>query len=203
VRRRTLHNAVVKTKECFNVDELKPKLLIVDDDKFIRKVLFDMLVSEQRYNIFLAKNGAEALEQMELHKPQVVLLDYSMPDMSGLDVLRVIKVEYPKSIVIIVTGKSDEKIALKLMLEGASDYISKSPNLDELHYKIDRAMVLCEQEFRIDQLENRFTDMLFESKKIIESWNILKSCFAEGMCEEKVKIFENNLHSLLSCIRKT
>lgn len=187
------------------MDDVKQKLLIVDDDKFIRNVLFDMLVSEKRYNVFLAKNGLEALEQMELHKPQIVLLDYSMPDMSGLEVLRVIKRDCPKSIVIIVTGKSDEKIALKLMLEGASDYISKSPNLDELHYKIDRAMLLCEQEFRIDQLENSFADMLSDSKGLIESWNLLKTSFTEGMCGDKevVEKFENNLHKFLSCIRET
>ena len=184
-------------------NEIKKKLLIVDDDKFMRHILLDMLSEDGRYEMFTASNGVRALEKVESHCPEIVLLDYSMPDMSGLEVLRAIKRLYPKIIVIIVTAEDNEKIALKLMLEGASDYISKSSNLDELHYKIDKAMIICEREFRIDQLENTFSDMVAKSKDILEEWKSLKeSCLPSLECEKKLSLFDEHFNTFLANIRE-
>jgi len=185
--------------------ESKKKILIVDDEIFIRNVLSDILKEDMRYEIFMAKNGSEAIKQVELHRPDIVLLDYVMPDMSGLEVLRVIKSSNPKIIVIILTGRENERTAIKLMVEGASDYVSKSDNVNELHSKIDKSIIICNQEFRIDELENRFSSMLSSSKKISESWeNIRESCFAgvEHECMEKLKLFDKSFNEFIESIKE-
>jgi len=155
--------------------ESKKKILIVDDEIFIRNVLSDILKEDMRYEIFMAKNGSEAIKQVELHRPDIVLLDYVMPDMSGF------------------------------MVEGASDYVSKSDNVNELHSKIDKSIIICNQEFRIDELENRFSSMLSSSKKISESWeNIRESCFAgvEHECMEKLKLFDKSFNEFIESIKE-
>ncbi|MCK4695701.1 MAG: response regulator, partial [Candidatus Cloacimonetes bacterium] len=66
------------------------KILIVDDEKMIRIVLSKVL-SKAGYEIFEAENGKEALEKYEQYKPDLVLLDFQLPGMNGLEVLEELK----------------------------------------------------------------------------------------------------------------
>ncbi|MBM2838754.1 MAG: transcriptional regulatory protein, partial [Deltaproteobacteria bacterium] len=66
------------------------KILVVDDDLHVRMMLEAILESEG-YSVVLAQSGPEALAMMKEEQPSLVLLDYMMPGMNGLDVLREIK----------------------------------------------------------------------------------------------------------------
>jgi len=110
--------------------EVQKKILVVDDDPGIVELLCFLL--EDHYTVNQAFGGREALDKVATFKPDLVLLDYMMPDMTGLDVLKLIKKEYNISFVVIVTGKGSETLAVDLMKAGASDYITKPFRNDQL-----------------------------------------------------------------------
>lgn len=108
------------------------KLLIVDDDIHMLKMLRIMLEAEG-YSVDAARNGPDALEKMKADPPpSLVLLDYMMPGMDGLDVLREIKKRHVDAGVIVITGHGSEKVAVEMMKAGALHYIQKPFGREEL-----------------------------------------------------------------------
>jgi DNA-binding response OmpR family regulator len=114
-------------------------ILIVDDDKNQRLVLSDVLKSE-KFAVDEASSGEEALEKARTYDFDVMLLDEVMPYMSGMDVLGEIRKLKPGISVIIVTGFATVDNAVEAMKRGASDYISKPIDIDELVVSIRRAL---------------------------------------------------------------
>ena len=115
------------------------KLLVVDDDLHMRMMLEAVLESEG-YSVVLAQSGPDALAMMKEEQPSLVLLDYMMPGMNGLDVLREIKKNHAKIDVIIVTGQGNEKLSIEMLKSGASDYIQKPFTMDKLLSSVKRVL---------------------------------------------------------------
>ena len=115
------------------------KILVVDDDFHVRMMLEAILESEG-YSVVLAQSGPEALAMMKEEQPSLVLLDYMMPGMNGLDVLRVIKKTHGQTKVIIVTGHGNEKLSIEMLRSGAADYIQKPFAMDQLLSSIKRVL---------------------------------------------------------------
>ncbi|HLB05441.1 MAG TPA: response regulator [Thermodesulfobacteriota bacterium] len=107
------------------------KLLVVDDDIRMVRMLTTMLEAEG-YSVTSAQNGQEALLKMKEDPPSLVLLDYMVPGMHGLDVLKEIKKGHGDIDVIVVTGHGSEKVAVEMMKMGASNYIQKPFSREEL-----------------------------------------------------------------------
>lgn len=115
------------------------KILVVDDDAMIR----ESLEAELRRNYFEtvhAATGKEAIEMMAQSKPDIAILDVSLPDMGGLDVLEEIKKINPDCEVIIITGYGSEEVAVQSLRRGAIDYIEKPLDLAELQTSLGRAL---------------------------------------------------------------
>ncbi len=112
------------------------RILIVDDEPGIRDVLKELL-ERRGYQISTSANGEDAVEVIRDILPQVVILDYLMPGMDGLEVLSKIKKEYPEVLVAILTGAGSEYIAVKAMKLGADDYICKPIEKERLYTIID------------------------------------------------------------------
>ena len=108
------------------------KILIIDDEKHIVELVTVLLEDTEDYKLLKAYDGEQGLMVMERERADLVLLDYMMPRMNGLEVLKEIKKHWPATYVIIMTGKGSEKVAVTLMKAGASDYISKPFRADEL-----------------------------------------------------------------------
>jgi DNA-binding response OmpR family regulator len=107
------------------------KILLVDDEKMIRDLLETILV-DAGYDVRQASTGIEALELLDSFLPNVILLDYMMPELSGLEVLQRIQLRGLRIPCIIITGKGSEEIAVTLLKEGAFDYLTKPFRTDEL-----------------------------------------------------------------------
>jgi diguanylate cyclase (GGDEF)-like protein len=103
----------------------KYRILIVDDEKINLLILYKIL--SPNYAIFTAKSGSEGLQRAAAERPDLILLDIIMPDMSGFDVLKTLKADPDlESIpVVIITGLDNEADEEKGLLLGAVDYISK------------------------------------------------------------------------------
>lgn len=108
-----------------------PTILIVDDDAAQRKVLSDFL-SHHGYQIAQAGSAEEALAQAKRLQPPIVLLDVRLPGRSGLEILPELKALLPSAAIILITAYGEVRQAVAAMKAGASDYLTKPLDLDEL-----------------------------------------------------------------------
>ncbi len=100
------------------------KIFVVEDDPFYGELLKRHLLLNPDNEVFLFKTGKECLDHL-YQKPDVISLDYGLPDMPGDKVLKKIKEDYPDLPVIIVSGQEDIKTAVELLKAGAYDYFVK------------------------------------------------------------------------------
>jgi len=117
------------------------KIIVVDDELLLRDVMFDYL-SSQGYEVILAADADKALEMVETHVPQIALIDIKLPNMSGIELTKILKQNYPSMFVIIMTGYPSLDTAATAMKSGASEYIIKPFRLDELNKIIKKYLVL-------------------------------------------------------------
>ncbi len=118
---------------------LQPSVLLVDDDDAFRRVMAGEL-ERAGFAVTSAASGGEALRAVVDASPQVVLLDLSLPDMTGLQVLERLRAASPASEVIMLTGHGSIDTAIEAIRAGAFDYISKPCPLDELEVRLQRAL---------------------------------------------------------------
>lgn len=105
-------------------DPVSKRLLIVDDDPDIRQVLQDRLES-LGYTVETAGNALEALLAMHKMLPTGILLDFMLPAIDGLEVLREVRRLYPMLPVVIITANKDERFSALAMAAGADDVLLK------------------------------------------------------------------------------
>lgn len=116
-------------------------ILIVDDHDIIREGIKSLLNSYAEVSICAeAKNAKEALEKIEQFKPDIVLLDVSMPDLSGLDIVPRIKKFSPRTKIIMITVHKMGAYVIKAVRLGVEGYINKENVVDELIPAIHRVM---------------------------------------------------------------
>jgi two-component system response regulator NreC len=112
---------------------MKIRLLLVDDHAVVRTGLRMMLEGEQDIEIVgEADSASEALNQISLLQPDVVLMDIGLPDMSGIDATREIKQLAPDIAVVALTIHEDEEYFFKMLDAGASGYVPKRAAPEEL-----------------------------------------------------------------------
>ncbi|MFP4687155.1 MAG: sensor histidine kinase [bacterium] len=114
-------------------------VLVVDDEEIIRRRVGELLELDG-YIVFKSRDGSEALEICRSSKPNVVLLDLKMPGISGIDVLKQIKKDFPEIEVIIITGHGGVDTAIQALREHAFSYIQKPVDYDELEIEVRRAI---------------------------------------------------------------
>ena len=115
------------------------RILVVDDEQPVRQILNEFL-TRQGYLVEEAESGAQVLSILEKSQPDLVLLDITMPKMSGLEVLNWIHTRYPDLCVIMLTGLDQNEIGRQAMNLGATDYLTKPVSFEQL--KINLAIHL-------------------------------------------------------------
>ena len=113
------------------IEDIKPRILIIDDEQLIGELLGDYL-QEKGYDTFFIDNGEEALQYYKRIRPHIVLLDVQMADLNGLEVLKQIHSIDSYIGVIMITGLEDEDTAREALKLGAIDYITKPIDLEYL-----------------------------------------------------------------------
>ncbi|HVJ15861.1 MAG TPA: sigma 54-interacting transcriptional regulator, partial [Polyangiaceae bacterium] len=117
----------------------KLRVLAVDDDASARAAMKSLLAS-QGYDVDLASDGAVALERIVALPPDVVVTDLDMPNLDGLGLLKELHERHPDLPVIVATSATELNAAVAAMRAGASDYITKPVDFDELVLSIARAV---------------------------------------------------------------
>lgn len=117
------------------------KVLIADDHHVVRRGLVFFLKTQPEIEIIgEAKNGLEAVEMMQTHQPDVVLMDLDMPVMNGIEATRQIKLNYPVVKIMILTSFSDQDHVIPAIEAGASGYQLKDIEPDILVQAITQLM---------------------------------------------------------------
>lgn len=118
---------------------MRPKILIIDDDNSLRRVL-EYNLQDAGYHVLTAASGEEGLRLFAEESPGLVITDMKMPGMDGMQVLKSIKERSPETLVIIITAFGTVDIAVEAMKSGAYDYITKPFNRDELRLTVAKAL---------------------------------------------------------------
>src|SRR5262249_41553620 len=114
------------------------RILIVDDEPAIRKLL-RMGLTTQGYQILEAPNGRSALALMA-EKPDLVILDLGLPDMPGLDLLRMMLAAAGTTPIVVLSSRDDETAKVRALDLGADDYVTKPFSMEELLARLRTAM---------------------------------------------------------------
>ncbi|MDD5458667.1 MAG: response regulator [Phycisphaerae bacterium] len=124
------------------IDSGKKKILIVDDDAEIVELMVDVLSRDGRFDLKTASSGYEAGIRTQQFHPDLILLDYMLPDVNGNVVCRTIKKnpEFENTRIIIVSGVVKDEEIDDLLKSGAEGFIKKPFNIIELTEKIVGAL---------------------------------------------------------------
>ena len=114
------------------------RILIVDDHELVRRGVRSILVTRPEWEICgEASDGSDAVEKARDLKPDVVLLDITMPHMNGLDAARIIRRDVPRAKVIILSQYEGAEMRSRALEAGAQGYVSKSDASRQLLMAID------------------------------------------------------------------
>jgi len=114
-------------------------LLIADDEPNIRRVLQAIFVKDG-YEVQVAENGVKALEWASANPVSLLITDLIMPDMNGVELIQKVKQKHPDSVAIVITAYATIKTCVDAMRYGASDYITKPFDMDEIRAVVKRAV---------------------------------------------------------------
>ncbi len=131
-------------------------VLIIDDNPDVRTLLGERVLPGYGYCTLTAPDGQEGLWQIRAHRPDLVILDLRLPDMSGMDLLHILSSEGYDIPVILLTAYGSEWIAAQALRLGVQDYIIKPFTLDEVLSSVERAL----QTRRLRRERNALNDRL-------------------------------------------
>lgn len=153
------------------------KILIADDEVNQRESLAGFL-RKKKFHVSLASNGSEACTKIDAENIDLLVCDFKMPDMTGLDVLKYAKSKNPEISVIIMTAYGSIESAVEAMREGAYNYIQKPIDLEELLFQIDkieeRNNLISENRLLREKLSEKFkfSEIVSVSQEMEDALNI-------------------------------
>ncbi|NVK62982.1 MAG: sigma-54-dependent Fis family transcriptional regulator [Flavobacteriales bacterium] len=115
------------------------KILVIDDDLDIC-VLLKRFLKRNNFEVEIAHSGKKGLAAQKKDAFDVVLCDYRLPDMDGLEMIPALKQNDPDSEIIVITGYSDVRLAVKVMKMGAFEYVTKPIHQEEILANVKKAI---------------------------------------------------------------
>jgi len=151
-------------------------ILVIDDDKMILMILKQTLTKEG-YRVLTVESGEEGIALLATSHADLVLTDYLMPGMSGIEVLNIIKQNQPLLPIIMLTGHGDVALTIKAIQLGAVDFIEKPIHSKELIEVIKRTLEISEQVQSVSQPFTRDTRKVIEENSLIGKVPVMREIF--------------------------
>ncbi|MCL4440367.1 MAG: sigma-54 dependent transcriptional regulator, partial [Firmicutes bacterium] len=146
-----------------------PKILVIDDEEHMCWAL-ERAMKQEGYQVLTTTRGRAGLELIKEESPSLVILDLKMPEMDGMEVLKKAKEMNPKLPVVMLTAHGTIETAIEAMKIGATDYLTKPFDLDELKMVIRQNLVMSqlvsEVNFLRSELTKKYRKMIGESPAI-------------------------------------
>ena len=170
------------------------KILIVDDEPFNLDLL-EQELTDQGYVIERANDGAEALQKVPSFLPDLILLDYMMPKMNGIEVVKQLKQDerYKGIPVILLTAKASQEDKVKGLDAGADDYVVKPFESFELLARVRSMMRIKEMHDSLEEWNRTLEDKVKEQVHEIERMGRLKRYLSPQIAETILKSEDENL----------
>jgi len=140
------------------------KVLIVDDSTQIRDFVIEYVLQPNGFQIEAATDGVTGLQKAREIAPDLILLDYEMPRMTGLELLRNLRRTDEKTPVILMTSHGSEQIAIEVFRLGVQDYVIKPFAVEEMLNAIEKALYVT----RLQREKEELTQQLLLSNKQLE-----------------------------------
>jgi DNA-binding NtrC family response regulator len=160
--------------------EATPHLLFVDDESALRGLMAERL-SERGFDVVEADTGEKAIEYLDQFAFDILITDLRLPGIDGSRVIEAAKQRYPGIVAIVITGYGTVRDAVEAMKRGASDYVTKPFQFDELVHVLDKALeqrrLASENAYLRSQLEQRyqFGGILGRSRPMQELFHLLET----------------------------
>ena len=116
------------------------KLMVVDDSNIIRNRIQRAYNSDQFMLVATATSGVDAIEKFNIHRPDVITMDLTMPQMDGLECIEKIVAIDPKVRILVVSALSDKATGIEALSLGASGFLTKPFSEEELVEALDELM---------------------------------------------------------------
>jgi NarL family two-component system response regulator LiaR len=165
------------------------KILLVDDHAVVRSGLSKFLMVNKEFKLVgEASDGAEAVQMVSLHKPDVVLMDLMMPGTDGITATREIHQKYPKVKVIALTSFAEQNLVQGALQAGAIGYLQKNVTAKELGHAIRSAyegkMTLSPEATQV--LANSVAQPQIAGEQLTERERDVLQCMVEGLSNNEI-----------------
>jgi sigma-B regulation protein RsbU (phosphoserine phosphatase) len=172
------------------ISDSQLKILVIDDDRIIQIVLKQALQT-QGYEVILASNGVQGIEQAHKHHPALIICDWQMEEMDGLEVCREIKSQpsLATTFFILLTSRTNVEDKVEGLDNGADDFLSKPIEINELKARVRAGIRLYQSNQELQKLAEdlQIQKQLLETE-LHEAAEYVKSILPEPMMSGSVKI---------------
>jgi len=158
------------------MNDRKYKVLVVDDDKNVRRMIEINLEKEKRYEVIHASNGESCLHQLQEDVPDIILLDLQLPGIDGIETLKRIREFSSKIPVVMISGHGTIETAVKSMKLGAYDFITKPFSADRLKITVKNALDNSALRNEVDRLRAELHEK-YQFKNIIGQSGAMQEVF--------------------------
>lgn len=149
-------------------DEINIKIAIADDHKIFRDGIRMALKEKEYVNILWeAEDGKDLMKRMELSCPDVLLMDIRMPEINGINAIPILRKEYEKLKIIVLTMYDEQEMVTKMMEMGANAYLTKTTDPEEIY----QAILTCmSSEFYFNELVNKAVLAKLQNRRAIRQF---------------------------------
>lgn len=133
-------------------------ILVVDDGQENRDFIVEYILKPNNFEALIARDGMEGLEMARQYHPDLILLDWQMPRMNGLQVIEALNAEQMEIPIVLMTFHGSEEFAVEVFRKGVRDYVKKPYTVEEMYGAIERSLT----ELRLRREKEQLTERLIE-----------------------------------------
>src|SRR5690625_1009989 len=186
----------------------KKKVLVVEDEKKIRTLLA-LYLEKNNYKVITAKNGQEAIEQVEQHLPTLVVLDIMMPVMNGLKVCQVLRKDrrYKQIPVLYLSSLTDKQSIISSLEQGGDDYVTKQFDRNEVVARINAILSRIKGNDFPSGPEDSYEELTYSAKNILryieKGYTNNEIALKLSLTEGTVKVYNHTIYQKLHVRNRT